>query len=124
MKSLVTTVTKQLSSLQSQSQTYADNINSILSSIGTGLTTSVSNITTKTKGINSHKSGLDYVPYDGYLATLHKGEAVLTAEENANRNSNNGASNQFYFYGTPPLDEKETVRQMKLAQQQLILKWS
>ena len=27
------------------------------------------------------KTGLDYVPYDEYLVRLHKGEAVLTAEE-------------------------------------------
>lgn len=31
---------------------------------------------------NSHSLGLDWVPYDGYKAQLHKGEAVLTAEEN------------------------------------------
>jgi hypothetical protein len=30
----------------------------------------------------SHKSGLDYVPYDGYIAELHRGERVQTAEEN------------------------------------------
>lgn len=28
-----------------------------------------------------HATGKDYVPYDGYLAELHKGEAVLTAHE-------------------------------------------
>ena len=27
-------------------------------------------------------SGMDYIPWDGYLARLHQGEAVLTAEEN------------------------------------------
>ena len=30
-----------------------------------------------------HKSGLDYVPYDGYPAILHKGERVQTAEQAA-----------------------------------------
>lgn len=30
----------------------------------------------------SHKDGLDYVPHDEYRALLHKGEAVLTADEN------------------------------------------
>lgn len=29
----------------------------------------------------SHKNGLDYVPFDGYIAELHKGEKVLTDEE-------------------------------------------
>ena len=30
----------------------------------------------------SYKTGLEFVPYDGFVAELHKGERVLTAEEN------------------------------------------
>ncbi|MGL5902847.1 MAG: phage tail tape measure protein [Cetobacterium sp.] len=39
-------------------------------------------IISKFKPDGSHRNGLDYVPYDGYIAELHKGERVLTAEEN------------------------------------------
>lgn len=31
--------------------------------------------------LGSHAGGLDYVPYNGYLAQLHRGEMVLTASE-------------------------------------------
>ena len=33
---------------------------------------------------NSHATGLNYVPYNNYPATLHEGERVLTASENRN----------------------------------------
>lgn len=32
--------------------------------------------------VPKHEVGLDYVPFDGYLASLHEGESILTAEEN------------------------------------------
>lgn len=35
-----------------------------------------------TKALPGHKNGLDYVPKDDYVARLHKGERVLTKEEN------------------------------------------
>ncbi len=41
-------------------------------------------------GFWPHYNGLDYVPYDGYTAALHKGERVLTAEENKQYSSGGG----------------------------------
>ena len=35
----------------------------------------------------SHAGGLEYVPFDGYIAELHKGERVLTASEARGYNS-------------------------------------
>ena len=43
----------------------------------------------------SHAGGLDYVPFDGYIAELHRGERVLTQSENNvynNRTVTGGAS--------------------------------
>lgn len=34
-----------------------------------------------------HASGLNYVPYDGYVAELHRGERVVPASQNGNSNS-------------------------------------
>lgn len=39
----------------------------------------------KTDG--SHRTGISYIPKDGYLAELHKGERVLTSNENKKYNS-------------------------------------
>ena len=46
----------------------------------------------------SHASGLPYVPFDGYIAELHKGERVLTASE---ARGYNGGSN--YNYDERPI---------------------
>lgn len=40
----------------------------------------------------SHADGLSYVPFNGYVAELHKGEAVLTASEN--REYQQGSGNE------------------------------
>lgn len=44
-------------------------------------------------------NGLDYVPYDGYLARLHKGERIMTADENARYSENNSQSTVINFNG-------------------------
>jgi TP901 family phage tail tape measure protein len=48
------------------------------------------NVSTNVDG--SHANGLGYVPFDGYIGRLHKGEAVLTAEENKAYRAGIGAS--------------------------------
>lgn len=58
-------------------------INSILSQTGGGNSNSSGGGNYNKNGMNPvpHAAGLSYVPFDGYLAKLHKGEMVLTALE-------------------------------------------
>lgn len=69
----------------------------------------------------SHANGLDYVPYNGYVAQLHEGERVLTKQENEEYNNGNdsrGGGDTFNFYNTKP-DPYEYARQMKRAKKEL-----
>lgn len=59
---------------------------------------------------SSNANGLPYVPFDGYIAELHRGERVLTAIENKKYNSGSGKNGTFgdvnitvygANYGTP-----------------------
>ena len=69
----------------------------------------------------SHANGLDYVPYNGYVAELHEGERVLTKQQN--KEYNEGKTGQggdtFNFYNTRP-DPYEYARQMKKAKKELL----
>ena len=70
----------------------------------------------------SHANGLDYVPYNGYVAELHEGERVLTKQQN--REYNEGGTGKggdtFNFYNTKPTPY-EYARQMKKAKRDLEL---
>lgn len=75
-------------------------------------------------GVNGrHARGLDYVPYDGYLAELHKGERVLSASEARNGQTMNhtgtikieGYNNQGEFDRTVQIVMDELRREVRLA---------
>ena len=72
---------------------WQDTLFGVASRIASKLTSAFSiKASVNTSGLPGHKDGLDYVPYDNYVARLHKGERVLTAKENReymNRNINN-----------------------------------
>lgn len=70
-----------------------------------------------------HANGLDYVPYNGYIAELHKGERVLTKQENVryNKGEGNASGNgdTFIFYNTQP-NPYEYARQQKKAKREML----
>lgn len=74
----------------------------------------------------SHRTGLREVPYDGYIAELHKGEMVLTAAEaNAYQNKASGTQTVSNItvnnYSPKALTEAETARQFRKTQRKLEL---
>lgn len=67
-----------MASQESALQSEVDRINGILGGIGSGAGFGGGDIPID----GSHETGLNWVPFDGYLAQLHEGEGILTAEEN------------------------------------------
>lgn len=64
-------------------------------------------------GVNgSHANGLAYVPYNGYVAELHKGERVLTAEQNE-RYSRNADGTTINFYSNEKIDEYTAAKELR-----------
>lgn len=67
----------------------------------------------------SHKSGLSYVPYDGYRAKLHEGERVLTKKENERYTKGEGVGNTYNFYSPEPIDAVQARREMEDLEKKL-----
>lgn len=69
---------------------------------------------TKSGYRRSFAAGLDSVPYDGYKATLHKGERVLTAQENKKYNTGRAANsgNTYNFYSPKAIDVAQAKRML------------
>ena len=84
------------------------NMLSRLSSVG-GVTVGASSYGNLLDG--SHETGLDFVPFDNYLASLHEGEGILTAEENRIwQRFKNGASPQSMDYDALGATMRENVQ--------------
>lgn len=105
---------------------FAGKIGSFVSGIIDGFQNIVSGANdakSAAKSVNgSHANGLDYVPYNGYVAELHEGERILTKQQN--REYNEGGTGKggdtFNFYNTRPTPY-EYARQMKKAKRDLAL---
>ena len=69
----------------------------------------------------SHKNGLSYVPYDGYVAELHEGERVLTKEENKEYSDPKKSSggDTYNFYSPKPITPREARKQLKKAKRDM-----
>lgn len=104
---------------------FASSIKSFISGIVEGFNDVVGSANSAKSAAASvkgrHANGLDYVPYNGYIAELHKGERVLTAQENKeyNEGRRGQGGDTFNFYNTKP-EPYEYARQMKRARKELL----
>ena len=106
---------------------FASRIASFVSNIISGfsnITNSANTARNATRSVDgSHADGLSYVPFDGYIAELHKGERVLTKEENkaynAGKYEGTKQGDTFNFYNIKP-DPYTYAKQMKKAKRELL----
>lgn len=110
-------------------QGIADTIGGFLRGIWDGIT-GARNAQEDVRSMGSHAAGLDYVPFDGYTATLHEGERVLTAQENRSYNDSgtgggsSGGGDTFIFNSPIALTPAEAARKLKQAKLETSLNFS
>lgn len=68
----------------------------------------------------SHAGGLDYVPYNGYIAELHEGERVLTKQQNKDYNRGTTSGGDTFIFNEPLKTPYEYARAMKRAKSELL----
>ena len=121
-KELFTSLFEGVKSVWENLKSWFSGILSTVSDMVSKVTEPIKNVYNKVTGFfnGSHANGLDYVPFDGYVAQLHKGERVLTKEESKEYNNNRDTSggDTFNFYNTKP-DPYEYARQMKKAKKEM-----
>lgn len=68
----------------------------------------------------SHASGLNYVPFDGYLARLHRGEMVLTSEQAARYRAGGQVTKNFHLtINTKSLNESDINMLIEIVNRKL-----
>lgn len=78
--------------------------------------------TSKGRSVNgSHRIGLNYVPFDGYIAELHKGERVLTAEQARKQDSGAGNITVVQNIYSQAKSAAELMREARNAQRKAVL---
>ena len=78
--------------------------------------------TSKGRSVNgSHRLGLNYVPFDGYIAELHKGERVLTAEQARRQDSGAGNITVVQNIYSQAKSAAELMREARNAQRKAVL---
>ena len=121
-KELFTSLFEGVKSVWENLKSWLSGILSTVSDMVSKVTEPIKNVYNKVTGFfnGSHANGLDYVPFDGYVAQLHKGERVLTKKESKeyNNNRNTSGGDTFNFYNTKP-DPYEYARQMKKAKKEM-----